>query len=221
MNLFFVLFLGFILGIKHAFEADHVVAVSAIIVKQKNVLKSALIGLFWGIGHTVTLLIVSLFVIFLKVSLPDKLILLFEFLVGLMLIALGIRVLIKFKAVHVHEHKHDSLKHKHSHYHKKNETAHSHHSSFFIGLIHGLAGSGVLTLLVLSTIGSEILGVVFVLLFGLGSILGMMLMSLVIGYPFLYIKKIPKIEKYIRLLAGTISVVLGLVIVYEIWGKIF
>lgn len=200
-------------------DADHIVAVSTIITRQKNLLKSSLTGLFWGVGHTISLFAVSVIVIFFKISLPSKLVLLFELLVGLMLIMLGLRVLFSFKETHIHEHKHDKLTHEHPHYHYKNDSGHNHHSPFFIGSIHGLAGSGVLTLLVLSTIKSKILGMIFVLLFGFGSILGMTLMSLVIGYPFLYIKKIPGIEKCIRNLAGVISIIIGALIVFEIWGK--
>lgn len=187
-SLLFTLILGFMLGIKHAFEADHVIAVSTIVSEQRNPFKAALIGTFWGLGHTTTLFIIGIIVLLLKLSIPEKLSLLLEGLVGIMLIILGIRVIIKNNLLHTHKH----------------------HVSFLVGLIHGVAGSGVLMLLVLSTISSLLEGLYYILLFGLGSVLGMSTMSFIIGVPFLYsASKFPKLEKYLRFGAGVLSILFG------------
>lgn len=191
----FSLVLGFILGVKHAFEADHVVAVSTIVSELKSPFKAAVVGAFWGIGHTTTLFLVGIVVLLLRVSIPQNLSLSLEGLVGVMLIILGIRIfnnksLINYK---------------------------SHHVPFLVGLVHGLAGSGVLMILVLSTIPTLMVGLFYILLFGVGSIMGMSLVSFLIGIPFSYSSsKFPKIEKNLRLLSGFFSILFGLIIIAEV-----
>ncbi|OGE32157.1 hypothetical protein A3C59_00325 [Candidatus Daviesbacteria bacterium RIFCSPHIGHO2_02_FULL_36_13] len=193
--LLFTLFLGLLLGIKHAFEADHVLAVSTIASGQKNPFKAAVVGAFWGIGHTTTLFIIGIMVLLLRISIPESLGLLLEGLAGVMLIILGIRV---FK-------------------NKSSVNYHKHTTPFLIGLIHGLAGSGVLMILVLSTITELITGLYYILLFGIGSIIGMSLMSFLIGIPFSYSSsRFPKIETNLRLISGSLSIIFGLVIIYQI-----
>lgn len=200
-SLFFTLILGFILGIKHAFEPDHVIAISTIVTDQKNPLKAALVGTFWGLGHTTTLFITGVLVLLLKLSIPEKVSLTFEFFVGVMLIILGARAIQRGKVI-LHTHKHEK-----------------HHTSFLIGTVHGLAGSGALMLLVLTTIPSLSQGLYYILLFGLGSVVGMSAMSFLLGLPFLFsTAKFPQIEKYLRLVAGTLSIFFGLFWIYQI-GK--
>lgn len=219
---FFTMVLGFILGIKHAFEADHVLAVSTIVTEQKNPLKSALLGTFWGLGHTTTLFIVGIIVLLLKLSIPERLSLSFEFLVGLMLIFLGFRVLRNQKLIHTHQHQHqhDELTHQHLHVHEQTQTHRKHHTSYLIGTIHGLAGSGALMLLVLSTVPSLTVGLYYILLFGLGSTLGMTAMSFLVGLPFLFSFKFPGIEKYLRIFAGVLSILFGIFIIFQIASAI-
>lgn len=213
-NIFFTLVLGFILGIKHAFEPDHVIAVSTIVSEQKNPFKAALIGTFWGLGHTFTLFIIGIIVLFLKLSIPENLTFSLEGLVGIMLVILGIRVMVKGKQFHAHKHEHDQVIHKHLHY-KEQVVDHKHHVSFLVGIIHGIAGSGVSMLLVLSTVPSVTLGLYYILVFGLGSVLGMSMMSFIIGIPFSYsFAGFPQLEKNLRFAAAVLSILFGLFIVF-------
>lgn len=209
-NLFFSLVLGFTLGIKHAFEPDHVIAVSTIVNENKEPFKAIIMGMVWGLGHTTILLAVGILVLVLRIYVPQNLSLIFELIVGIMLILLGFRAVIGGKIkLHVHKHKHGKLLHEHLH--EVEEPRHIHHIPFAIGLVHGLAGSGVLMLLVLSTITTFLEGVYYILLFGLGSTLGMTLMSFLIGLPFSYsTNKFPKVEKYLRMAAGVLSILFGL-----------
>lgn len=208
-----ILVLGFMLGLKHALDADHVVAVSAIVSENKNLRKSSLLGVFWGFGHTLTLLLVGLVVLVFKISIPENVALSLEFLVGVVLVVLGLTVL---KKVHLHFHRHEEEKHIHIHSHK-HENSHSHeHRSFAVGVVHGLAGSGALMLLILATIDTVWQGIFYILVFGLGSILGMLLISTVIGLPFAATANFEKLNMRIRVVAGIISILLGIAIIIEI-----
>lgn len=220
-SLLFTLVLGFFLGIKHSFEADHVIAVSTIASEQKNPFKASLVGIFWGIGHTTTLFISGIIVLLLKISIPEKISMSLEGLVGIMLIILGTRVLIKTKSFHSHKHEHEEKVHDHLHVDEK-KTEHKHHVPFFVGFVHGIAGSGAMMLLVLSTIPTVLEGLYYILIFGLGSILGMSIMSFVIGIPFLYSKnKLPKLENSLRFGAGILSVLFGLFVIYQVGLGLF
>lgn len=218
MESLFTLFLGFVLGLKHAFEADHMIAVSTMVTEHKNPFKAALIGTFWGIGHTTTLFIAGIAILLLKITIPQKVALSLEFLVGCMLVLLGGYTLYKAKQiVHTHAHSHDDgSSHEHPHMAEK-KGMHRHHRSFLIGTVHGLAGSGALMVLVLATVQSTIEGLYYILIFGVGSIFGMTIMSMVIGLPFIYsTKKFPSIEQKLRLTAGILSIGFGFFVMYQI-----
>lgn len=203
------LLLGFGLGIKHAFEADHVIAVSTIVSEQKNPLRSALVGTFWGIGHTVTLFVIGLIVLLFKVSIPEYISMSLEFIVGIMLVVLGILTVFQARKITQTEEEHLDA-------HAKNKK-HTHHKSLIVGSVHGLAGSGALMLLVLSTVSSVMEGIYYVLLFGFGSIIGMSLMSILIGLPFIVsAKTFPNIEKYLRTAAGAVSILFGIYYMYQV-----
>jgi ABC-type nickel/cobalt efflux system permease component RcnA len=194
--------LGFVLGLKHALDADHVVAVSTIVGCQQSVWKSSLVGAFWGVGHTASLFVAAVAVIVLRVTISETVALSMEFCVGLMLMILGAdvlrRVAIGEVAIHCHSHAHsnDSDPHEHASEHTHLHVhipyavsdGDSHHSvgrrPFLVGLVHGLAGSAALMLFVLSTISSPWLGLLYVLIFGAGTIAGMLVMSAVISLPF-------------------------------------
>lgn len=211
------LFLGFLIGLQHAFEADHIVAVSTMVSEEKNPLKSALVGTFWGMGHTTTLFLIGLLVLLFKISIPERLSLFFELVVGLMLIFLGFRLILLKKLTHHHLHKHGGKEHAHPHIHPSIQHHHQHRRSFFIGGIHGLAGSGALMLLVLSTFRSMVEGVIYIILFGLGSVAGMTFTSTLLGLPLTFsVKKIPKIENYVKNVAGLISIIFGINLVYQV-----
>lgn len=210
--------LGFVLGLKHALDADHVVAVSTIVSQTKSLKKSLLAGAIWGVGHTITLLLVGLVILIFKLTIPDKLALSFELIVGVVLVVLGVDVLRKVikEKVHLHEHQHGSSVHTHLHPHKESWSHDHTHRSFVVGMIHGLAGSATLMLLVLTTVRSVFQGLLYILIFGIGSIIGMLIVSGIIGFPFLLLAKFGKINNSVKILAGTISIVLGFTIMYKI-----
>ncbi|HEX3036308.1 MAG TPA: urease accessory protein UreH [Thermodesulfobacteriota bacterium] len=219
--------LGFVLGLKHALDADHIVAVSTIVSEHKSVSKSSLIGTFWGLGHTASLLIVGLIVILLRLAIPSKFALLMEFGVAVMLVLLGANVIRKFfreRKVHTHAHKHNGLIHTHIHLHEGKEESHEHNhiikfgsKPFLVGLVHGVAGSAAIMLLVLTTIPSPLAGIFYILIFGLGSIGGMLVMSSLISLPFvLTANKLAFINEGIKVLAGASSIAFGIFLGWQI-----
>jgi ABC-type nickel/cobalt efflux system permease component RcnA len=223
--------LGLLFGLKHATEVDHVVAVSTIASQQRNVLRSALVGALWGAGHTASLLIVGVVVLSLRIAIPESVSNWLEFGVALMIIGLGTaalwRTLRKRSDLHVHEHSHDGMSHVHIHFHEtetrhKAERKHSHAVSVvgvkpvLIGMMHGLAGSGALTLLVLTQIGSAWVGFLYLAIFGLGSIVGMLLMSGLIGLPFaLTSRSLSTLHHRMQMAAAVVSIAFGLWYAYR------
>ena len=211
--------LGLLLGLEHALDADHVVAVSTLVSQTKSIKKSSLFGIFWGLGHTTTLFVVGLLILVFKLAIPPRLALSFEFLVGIMLVALGLDVLRKVwrDRSHIHTHQHeDGVTHTHLHSHADDGGHHHQHRSFLVGLVHGLAGSSALMLLVLTTVDSVWLGVIFILVFGAGTIVGMLITSTLIALPFKWMSNFAGIDRILRLAAGVISVGLGIVIMIRI-----
>lgn len=214
-------FFGFLLGIKHALDADHVVAVATIVSRSRSMIRSVLVGLSWGIGHTVTLFAVGFGVLVFKLNIPDKLALSMEFVVGIILVLLGISVLRQLisSKTHSHEHYHDGKLHVHTHSHGET-LKHDHRHlrrPLLVGMVHGLAGSGALTVLVLSTMSSVGRGLLFLLLFGLGSILGMLIFSGIIGLPFRLTAALSlKLNLRVQGVAGIVSILLGLFIMWQI-----
>ena len=223
LSTFSVLVIGFVLGLQHATEADHLAAVSTIVSEKKNLFTASLVGGLWGIGHTISLFVVGLFVILLKFQISESLEAKLEACVGAMLVLLGLNALRKlFQAskVHVHSHEHDGHKHVHIHTHNKEGAEPSHHRlsprSVVIGMVHGLAGSAALMLLVVPTISSQGLAILYILIFGIGSIGGMMAMSFLIGLPFHFTAgRFEILNRSIRLVAGVFSLCLGSSIIYE------
>src|SRR5712692_9775664 len=140
---------GFVLGLKHATEADHLAAVSTIVSERRSLWQSATVGALWGVGHTLSLLVAGLFVVGLGIAIPEKVANVLELAVALMIIFLGMRLL----HLHVHSHTHSGMSHIHFHF-KDEDHTHDRHSGLsgwrpvLIGIIHGLAGSAALTLLV-------------------------------------------------------------------------
>jgi ABC-type nickel/cobalt efflux system permease component RcnA len=239
---FVLLGLGLIFGLKHATEVDHVVAVSTIVSEHRNVLRSALVGGLWGLGHTVSLVVVGVLVLVFRVAIPPGVAVWLEFGVALMIIVLGVlavvRVLRKRADVHLHRHSHDGQSHVHIHFHEhgtehNTETAsrpemsvkpqsHSHAISqvglkpLLVGAMHGLAGSAALTLLVLTQIRSVSLGLLYLALFGFGSTIGMLLMSGLIGLPFaLSARRLSSFNYVLQTAAGCVSIAFGVWYAYE------
>ena len=221
-----ILGLGFFLGLKHATEADHLAAVITIVSGRKSIWNSALVGGLWGLGHTISLFVAGIFVLLLNFQISERTERALEFCVGLMLTILGLNVfrkLVKGGKLHFHTHEHGGREHVHPHIHESEpDEAHTHHGlslsprALFIGMVHGMAGSAALMLLVIPTIDSRSLGLFYIVIFGVGSIGGMMLMSLLVSLPFRLTEfKFERINRLMQIAAGVISVSLGLWIVYE------
>ena len=261
LSAFALLGLGFVFGLKHATDVDHVVAVSTIVSKERNIFRSAIIGGLWGVGHTTALVVVGLIVLVLRVAVPTRISNWLEFCVALMIIGLGLAALIRASLgrsnVHIHKHTHLNVSHLHVHFHEHgrehatglgtedgnigahsvwapfrgrpntthetNAPIHSHAISrisfkpLLVGAMHGLAGSAALTLLVLTQIQSVALGLGYLAIFGLGSIVGMLLMSGLIGLPFaLSSRRFSGVNYGLQTSAGVLSVAFGLCYAYEI-----
>lgn len=189
-----ILGLGFLLGARHALDADHVAAVSTILSDRPDLRASGLVGFSWGFGHTAVLLLVGLAVIALKITIPDAVARAFEVAVGLMLVALGgsLAATLLRDRWHFHAHAHDGETHLHLHSHRlDSHHAHGHWlqvslKPFVVGMVHGLAGSAALVLVVLSTVRTVWEGMAYILLFGLGSIVGMIVLGVLISLPLVY-----------------------------------
>lgn len=223
LSTFSILALGFVFGLRHALEADHLAAVSTIVSEKKNLFTASIVGGFWGIGHTISLFVVGLIVIFLKIEIPESTENKLEGLVGIMLVVLGLNALRKLytaEKIHAHTHDHGTREHVHLHTHRKETSEGSHHRfsprSVLIGMVHGLAGSAALMLFVIPTIKSQTVAMLYVLIFGVGSIAGMMVMSLLVGLPFHFTAgRFTLLNRGIRLVAGAFSLILGGSIIYE------
>jgi ABC-type nickel/cobalt efflux system permease component RcnA len=223
------LLLGFVLGLKHAIEPDHLVAVTTIVSEHRSVGRSTLVGTLWGLGHTASLFAVGLVVLLLRVSIPKQTAEMLELGVAAMLVALGIAVLVKVVrergvTIHTHEHSHDGESpHAHVHLHARSSHNHSHYlfrlgrKPFLVGMVHGMAGGAALTLMVLATIPSVALGLLYIVLFGVGSIGGMLLMSALISLPFiLTARRFSTLNMAVRAVAGVVSVGFGLVLGWQL-----
>ena len=223
LSTFSVLIIGFVLGLRHATEADHLAAVSTIVSEKKNLFTASIVGGLWGVGHTISLFAVGLIVIFLKFQISASVEAKLEAGVGLMLVILGanaLRKLFQSEKIHAHAHEHDGHAHTHIHTHKAELSEKSHHRfsprSVVVGMVHGLAGSAALMLLIVPTIQSPLVAVSYILIFGVGSIGGMMVMSVVVGLPFHFTaNRFDVLNKAIRLCAGVFSLGLGFSIIYE------
>lgn len=225
LSTFALLGIGLLFGLKHATEVDHVVAVATIVSRHRNVWRSAIVGALWGAGHTAALLVAGVFVLSLRVAIPERVSSWLEFCVALMIIGLGAtalwRALRKRADVHVHEHSHDGLSHVHIHFHDQQtrherKRAHTHAveraglKPIVVGAVHGLAGSGALTLLILTQIESIWQGLLYLAVFGAGSIAGMLLMSGLIGLPFaLTSRKLTTVHHRLQTAAALASLAFG------------
>lgn len=233
VGVFALLGLGLLFGLKHATEVDHVVAISTIMSEQRSVWRSALVGGLWGAGHTAALVVVGVLVLVFRVAIPLPVTNWLEFGVALMIIGLGVlalmRALRRRPDVHLHRHSHDGVSHVHVHFHEtstRHEAAqpstHTHTVSavgikpVLVGTMHGLAGSGALTLLVLTQIKSAWLGMLYLAIFGVGSIAGMLLMSGLIGLPLaLTSQNLFGIHHRLQAVAAGLSIAFGLWYAYQ------
>ena len=247
-----VLILGFFLGMRHATDPDHVIAVSTIVSRERSLAKAALIGALWGVGHTVTIVLVGAAILLFNIVIPPRVGLTMEFAVGLMLILLGVLNLTgvsrwiseKFSPAHPHitgEHAHIHEHGSHLHFHRHTHApVQQHHGDslaeptwlrgpfsslgvfhslrpLLIGIVHGLAGSAAVALLVLSTIRDPRWGVFYLLIFGVGTIAGMMLITAAMSLPFSYAgTRFRWLNRGLVTGSGLLSLAFGLFVVYQI-----
>lgn len=247
MTLLSILFLGFFLGMRHATDSDHVVAVTTIVSRQRQIGTAAMTGIFWGIGHSITLLVVGGAIILFGVVIPKRFGMGLEFCVALMLILLGWLNLRAFRRSvdsvspneHVHEHIHRHGDFIHSHPHGHNPENHGHIESevptarldrhfgrahfyrilrpIIVGVVHGLAGSAAVALLVLPVIRDPIWALLYLLIFGVGTIAGMMLITAAIAAPITYsANRFRLFNRYVGAAAGILSLIFGLFLFYQI-----
>ncbi len=230
-NPFLIIIAGLMIGLLHAFEPDHLSAVSTQLLRNNNNSKSSkkrdlqnltiissLRGALWGMGHTSSIILIGLLIAGLSLNIPDDFFISAEVLVGLMLITLAIFTFTNksiFKQKHVHPHTHsDGISHTHSHEHNEN---HKHgHKAYLIGCVHGIAGSGSLVALFASTMNGFDMMIYFLILFGIGSIIGMTVASGVMGLPFILLSKVNSITKYLRYTIASITFIIGLNIIITI-----
>jgi high-affinity nickel permease len=234
ISLIAVLSLGFFLGMRHATDADHVIAVSTIVAREKRLGGAAIIGALWGIGHTITILAVGAGIILFTLVIPTRLGLSMEFSVGLMLILLGALNLSGFKRQiqqqaepAVPEHSHPLTNQPHTHGSADAAmtfadrkfgrwTLYQWARPLVVGLVHGLAGSAAVALLVLTTIHDSHWAIAYLFLFGVGTIAGMMLITLGMASALHYVgHRWQWLNSRLAVATGILSVAFGLFIVYQ------
>jgi len=247
--------MGFFLGMRHATDPDHVIAVSTIVSHEKKVIRAAWTGIFWGIGHTLTIFLVGALIILFGVVIPARIGLSMEFSVGLMLVILGLMNISSFvralpvsgkthshgdgepEILHSHAHSHGDYVHTHPHGHSPE--AHPHNPDqtplslldrlfgrigvyrqvrpLVIGVVHGLAGSAAVALLVLTTIRNPRWAVAYLLVFGAGTVAGMMLITMSIASALHLVGNGNKtFARRLGLASGVLSLLFGLVVAYQI-----
>jgi high-affinity nickel permease len=248
ISLVSIMALGFFLGMRHATDPDHVIAVTTIVSRQRSIRHAALIGALWGLGHTFTILLVGSAIILFGVVIPPRLGLTMEFSVGLMLILLGILNLSGImrwitetitplqSGGHSHPHGHGDFVHTHAHGHAPEKHGHAEEATpvgwmdrtfgrlglyqivrpLAVGIVHGLAGSAAVALLVLTTIRVPSWAVVYLLVFGIGTVAGMMLITAALALPFKFSEsRFARLNRGLGLASGIVSLVFGLFIVYQ------
>jgi high-affinity nickel-transport protein len=249
-----VVLLGFFLGMRHATDPDHVVAVTTIVARHRSRTGGALIGAVWGLGHTLTILVVGAGIVLLGWVIPPRLGLALELAVGVMLVVLGFVTLADGGAeaspapapgghehehppVHAHAHPHGDYVHTHAHGHDPESHPHRPEQTplgrldrrfgglgayqllrpLVVGIVHGLAGSAAVALLVLATIRDPFWSVLYLLVFGVGTIAGMMLVTALLAWPFAQVgRRVSAVHRGLRLAAGAASLAFGLLVAYRI-----
>lgn len=222
--MFAILGLGFLLGMQHALEVDHIAAVSTIAARRSGVADIVKHGLTWGLGHTLTLFLFAGIALVIGQSIPEQIAQPLEGAVGFMLVALGGHLLWRLwrDRVHVHVHQHgDGVRHVHLHSHAGRlghdaPTAHRHEHGFrwrtlLVGLMHGMAGSAALLVLAVSQAPSPMQGLLYVALFGLGSMVGMGALSAVIAVPLVIsARSLTTANRLLQGAVGILTIAIGL-----------
>jgi high-affinity nickel permease len=229
--------LGFFLGIRHATDPDHVIAVTTIVSRERRVGTAALIGALWGVGHTFTILVAGGAIVLFEVVIPARVGLTMELSVALMLILLGGTTVIGVLRPRGHPHVHGDYVHAHPHGHDRVDHDHGEQETpvarldrrfgrlglyhavrpLVVGVVHGLAGSAAVALLVVATIHDVTLSLAYLLVFGLGTIAGMILITMAIALPFAFTaRRLLGVNRSLALAAGLLSVGFELLLAYQI-----
>jgi high-affinity nickel permease len=241
-----IIAVGFVLGMRHATDPDHVIAVSTIVSRHRKLSRAALIGAFWGLGHTLTIFAVGVGIILFNLVIPVRLGLSMELSVGIMLIVLGTMNVVAFRraipavtehgdVVHEHVHSHGGLVHTHSHVHGapdaedagiqarvpildrafSGSSMYQHLRPLMIGIVHGLAGSAAVALLVLATIRNTKWAIAYLLVFGIGTIAGMMVITMSLAAALNVAGRSESVSSKIALASGVLSLAFGIFVVYQ------
>jgi len=252
IGLLSIIAIGFFLGMRHATDPDHVIAVTTIVSQQRNTRRAALVGIFWGLGHTVTIFAVGSAIILFNLVIPTRVGLAMELSVGFMLMLLGGWNLVSFlhgmpvsqgsanldqPTVHVHPHSHGDYIHSHPHTHSPEVHPHAAERNplarldrslgrrplyqlirpLVVGIVHGLAGSAAVALLILASIRNPGWAIAYLLVFGVGTIAGMMLITMSIASAFRFVgNRFQIFGRRLGLVSGLISLGFGLVVAYQI-----
>lgn len=254
VSLLSIIALGFFLGMRHATDPDHVVAVATIVSRQRDISRAALVGAFWGLGHTVTILIVGTCIILFNIVIPTRIGLSMELAVGIMLIILGLANIVTFpRALPAlsanspehsdghdlllsHAHSHGDYVHTHGHTHEPEGPPHrpdatsvalldgalsrfrfyQHLRPLAVGIVHGLAGSAAIALLVLATIRNTRWAIIYLLVFGVGTIAGMMVITVSLASTLKAAARSQPIAAKLGMASGLLSLVFGCFVVYQI-----
>jgi len=250
VGLLSIIAIGFFLGMRHATDPDHVIAVTTIVSQQRSAGRAALIGAFWGLGHTVTIFAVGSAIILFNLVIPARVGLAMELSVGVMLILLGGWNLTSFlqglppkpdsdtvPVVHSHAHHHGDLLHSHAHEHWHGDHSHPELDTkvaeldkkfgkkgayqmlrpLMVGIVHGLAGSAAVTLLILASIRNAQWAIAYLVVFGVGTIAGMMLITMSIASTFRFFgNRFENLNRKFGLAAGLVSLCFGVFVAYQI-----
>lgn len=235
-----ILLTGLGLGFVHSLDADHIVAVTTLVCNNKSLRKSVTSATVWGIGHSAILLIVGLVVLVLRITIPESVVNVFEFAAAVLLIVLGAYVLkplihewnhrrqhkagIAHPHPHTHTHTHDAHEHAHKHSHilphsHSHEAGHEegngrHLKSAFTGALQGLGGTAALMLVTLATVNTLEMGIGFIVIFGLGVILGMVAVVCILGSILTYTAtRLEKVHRIILAVTGSVSIAFGIGII--------
>ncbi len=229
----YLLLAGMLIGMRHAMDADHVAAVASLVSRKQSLTTAIRQGGVWGLGHTITLLLFGSIVIFIDTVIPESVAKGLEMAVGGMLVLLGADLLRRMARdrIHFHTHRHDegySHFHAHSHLgepatrHELSPHDHQHHRQRFplrallVGLMHGMAGSAAVILLTLDAVTSPFQGILYILIFGIGSMFGMLLLSVVISIPMqLSAGRLSRAHNIFQLVIGLTTIALGLLVLFE------
>ena len=200
LNALSAAFLGLLLGLRHATDADHVVAVTTIVTRERSFARAARIGGLWGVGHSLTVFVVGGALVVFRLVIPPRIGLGLEFGVALMLILLGFNNLRPAAAAGAH----------HAHEHPRAFTG---WRPLLVGVVHGLAGSAAVAILVLAAIPETAWALAYLAVFGVGTVVGMMLVTWLVAAPSIYAaRRVVRFQRGIRLAAGALSLGFGLLL---------